>query len=65
MSLGFTGFPVVSFWTALYFQEVLGFSALSTGVHMLPMVVAGLLVNVSSSSPMLETSFYAHELTRF
>ncbi|KAF2648578.1 major facilitator superfamily MFS-1 [Lophiostoma macrostomum CBS 122681] len=46
MALGFTGFPVVSFWTALYFQEVLGYSALSTGVHMLPMVVAGLLVNL-------------------
>lgn len=46
MSLGFIGFPVFSFWLALYFQRVLGLSALMTGVHMLPMVVCGLLANL-------------------
>jgi hypothetical protein len=45
MSLGFIGFPVLSFFLALYFQEILGYSALMTGVHMLPMVVVGLLAN--------------------
>ncbi|KAF2688985.1 major facilitator superfamily MFS-1 [Lentithecium fluviatile CBS 122367] len=46
MSLGFLGFPVFSFWIALYFQNVQGYSALMTGVHMLPMVVCGLLANL-------------------
>jgi hypothetical protein len=47
MCFGFIGFPVLSFWIALYFQEILHFSSLMTGVHMLPMVVFGLLANVS------------------
>lgn len=46
MSLGFIGFPVLSFWLALYFQTVLGYSALETGVHMLPMVIMGLSANL-------------------
>jgi|TARA_R110002003_G_scaffold214_40_gene16340 uncharacterized membrane protein YeaQ/YmgE (transglycosylase-associated protein family) len=46
MSSGFLGFPVFAFWIALYFQTVLGYSALMTGVHMLPMVVFGLLANL-------------------
>ncbi|KAH7392972.1 major facilitator superfamily domain-containing protein [Pyrenochaeta sp. MPI-SDFR-AT-0127] len=45
-SCGFFGFPVLSFWLALYFQTVLGYSALMTGVHMLPMVIVGLLANL-------------------
>lgn len=45
MSLGFLGFPVFSFWIALYFQTELGYNALMTGVHMLPMVVVGLIAN--------------------
>ncbi|KAF2471132.1 uncharacterized protein BDR25DRAFT_223842 [Lindgomyces ingoldianus] len=45
-SFGFIGFPVLSFWLALYFQTVLGYSALMTGVHMLPMVTMGLLANL-------------------
>ncbi|CAO2648395.1 Nn.00g076620.m01.CDS01 [Neocucurbitaria sp. VM-36] len=46
LSCGFLGFPVLAFWLALYFQTVLGYSALMTGVHMLPMVVVGLLANM-------------------
>lgn len=46
LSLGFLGFPVFSFWIALYFQTELGYNALMTGVHMLPMVVMGLLANL-------------------
>lgn len=46
MCCGFLGFPVLSFWLALYFQTVLGYSSLMTGVHMLPMAVVGLLANV-------------------
>lgn len=36
----------MTFWLALYFQTVLGFSSLMTGVHMLPMVIMGLLANL-------------------
>ncbi|KAF1961337.1 hypothetical protein CC80DRAFT_488635 [Byssothecium circinans] len=46
MSFGFIGFPIMSFWLALYFQRVLELNALMTGVHMLPMVVCGLLANL-------------------
>jgi hypothetical protein len=46
LACGFLGFPVLSFWLALYFQTELGYSALMTGVHMLPMVVIGLLANL-------------------
>lgn len=46
LSCGFLGFPVFSFWLALYFQTELGFSALMTGIHMLPMVCFGLLANL-------------------
>lgn len=45
-SLGFAGFPVLSFWLSLWFQRFLGYNALMTGVHMLPMFVFGLLVNI-------------------
>ncbi|KAH8712211.1 hypothetical protein GQ44DRAFT_625684, partial [Phaeosphaeriaceae sp. PMI808] len=46
LSMGFLGFPVFSFWIALYFQLELEFSALMTGVHMLPMIIVGLLANL-------------------
>jgi hypothetical protein len=46
IAFGFIGFPVFSFWIALYFQTKLGYSALMTGVHMLPMVVCGLTANL-------------------
>ncbi|CAN9466922.1 unnamed protein product [Alternaria alternata] len=45
LSCGFLGFPVLSFWIALYFQTELNYNALMTGVHMLPMVVVGLTAN--------------------
>ncbi|KAF9701203.1 hypothetical protein EKO04_000213 [Ascochyta lentis] len=45
LSFGYLGFPVLSFWLALYFQTELGYSALMTGVHLLPMVGVGLLAN--------------------
>ena len=44
--MGFIGFPIATFWIALYFQTELGYSALMTGVHLLPMVVFGLLANL-------------------
>jgi putative Mn2+ efflux pump MntP len=40
----------LSFWIALYFQTVLGYNALMTGVHMLPMVVVGVLANWFASN---------------
>jgi hypothetical protein len=46
IGFGFIGFPVFSFWIALYLQTELGYSALMTGVHMLPMVVCGLTANL-------------------
>ncbi|ORY04873.1 major facilitator superfamily domain-containing protein [Clohesyomyces aquaticus] len=46
LSCGFLGFPIMSFWIALYFQTILGFSSLQTGVHLLPMVIMGLLANL-------------------
>jgi hypothetical protein len=47
MLLGFFAFPVMIFWISLYMQRVLHFSALITAVHMLPMAIVGILVNVS------------------
>lgn len=44
--LGFMGFSAVSFYLALYFQEVKHLSALEITVRLLPMVVGGVLVNV-------------------
>ncbi|KAH9882882.1 hypothetical protein J1614_000248 [Plenodomus biglobosus] len=46
LTSGFLGFPVFSFWIALYFQTELGLSSLMTGVQLLPMVVCGLLANL-------------------
>jgi hypothetical protein len=50
LSISFLGFPVLSFWIALYFQTVLGYNALMTGVHMLPMVVVGVAANWFASN---------------
>ena len=44
--LGFFVFPPMSFFIALYFQQVSKYSALMTAVHLLPMAVSGVLVNV-------------------
>lgn len=46
MLLGFLAFPVMIFWISLYMQRVLHFSALITAVHMLPMAIMGILVNI-------------------
>ena len=45
LALATLGFPVLSFWIALYFQRVQEYSALMTGVHMLPMAIVGLTAN--------------------
>lgn len=47
--LGFMAFPPMMFFVALYLQNLFGYSALMTAVHMLPMVVSGIVVNVSRS----------------
>jgi len=44
--LGFTGFPVAVFFLALYFQDVLGYQPLEVAVHLLPMAIMGILVNI-------------------
>ncbi|KAJ5264221.1 hypothetical protein N7497_003372 [Penicillium chrysogenum] len=44
--LGFMGFSAVSFYLALYLQDLKHLSALEVTVHLLPMVVSGVLVNV-------------------
>ena len=36
---------MLSFWIALYFQTELGYDALMTGVHMLPMAIVGICAN--------------------
>ena len=46
LSLGFLSFPIATFFAALYFQDVWHFSALETAVHLLPMAVMGISVNV-------------------
>lgn len=52
MSLGFMVFPVAEFFLALYFQEVWGFSPLTTAVHLLPMAIMGILVNIAAGMVM-------------
>ncbi|GAB7340902.1 hypothetical protein MBLNU457_7254t1 [Dothideomycetes sp. NU457] len=44
--LGFMAFPPGMFFLALFFQRVWGFSALSTAVHLLPLAVMGVMVNI-------------------
>lgn len=44
--LGFMGFSSISFWLALYLQNVKHYSALEITAQLLPMVVSGVLVNV-------------------
>ncbi|KAG8624374.1 hypothetical protein KVT40_007441 [Elsinoe batatas] len=46
LTLGFMAFPPASFFIALFFQRVWGFSALSTAVHLLPLAIMGVIVNV-------------------
>lgn len=46
--LGFLAFPIMAFWVALFMQKVKGWSALMVAVHMLPMAIGGIIVNVST-----------------
>jgi nitrate/nitrite transporter NarK len=44
--LGFMSFTTSAFWLSLYMQNVLGFSALSVAIHLLPQAIGGILVNI-------------------
>lgn len=46
MMTGFMAFTPAAFFIALYFQDVWHFSAIMTAVHVLPMAVMGMLVNL-------------------
>ena len=46
LMFGFLAFAPGSFFIALYFQEVWHMSALEVAVHVLPMAVMGILVNI-------------------
>ncbi|KAK8050899.1 hypothetical protein PG993_002284 [Apiospora rasikravindrae] len=44
--LGFLSFPALFFFSALYLQEIFGYSALMTAVCLMPVAVSGVVVNV-------------------
>ncbi|KAF4536093.1 Aminotriazole resistance protein [Lasiodiplodia theobromae] len=44
--LGFLAFPIMAFWIALFMQKIKHYSALLVAVHMLPMAIGGIIVNV-------------------
>lgn len=44
--LGFMGFSSISFFLALYLQNVKHYSALEITAQLLPMIISGVLVNV-------------------
>ncbi|KAF1811043.1 MFS general substrate transporter [Eremomyces bilateralis CBS 781.70] len=44
--LGFLAFPTTQFWLSLFMQRVWESSPLDVAVHLLPMAIAGILVNV-------------------
>jgi MFS family permease len=44
--LGFLAFNTAAFWLSLYFQRVYHASSIMTAVYLLPMAVAGTLVNI-------------------
>ncbi|KAF4553444.1 Hypothetical protein D9617_7g031720 [Elsinoe fawcettii] len=46
LTLGFMAFPPASFFIALFFQRIWSFSALSSAVHLLPLAISGIIVNV-------------------
>jgi hypothetical protein len=56
--LGFIGFPSSAFWISLYMQRVWHTSPLKTAVHLLPMAIGGILVNVSNSLPIMIDTFW-------
>ncbi|KKY15944.1 putative aminotriazole resistance [Phaeomoniella chlamydospora] len=46
LSLGFMGFSGNSFWLCLFFQEIKRFEPIAIAARMLPMAIAGIIVNV-------------------
>lgn len=44
--LGFMAFPPAAFFIALYFQDIWHWDPLMTAVHLLPMAIVGILVNI-------------------
>lgn len=44
--LGFLSFNVSAFWLSLFMQNILGFSSLKVAIHLLPMAIGGILVNI-------------------
>lgn len=46
LMLGFMSFTPVTFFIALFFQRIQNMSALMTAVHLLPMAINGIIINV-------------------
>ncbi|KAF2168005.1 hypothetical protein M409DRAFT_53340 [Zasmidium cellare ATCC 36951] len=46
LSLGFVAFTPASFFVSLYFQDVWHMSAIMVAVHLLPMAINGIIVNI-------------------
>lgn len=46
---GFLAFPTMSFWIALFMQQVKGYGPLVVAVHLLPMAIGGITVNVRTT----------------
>ncbi|KAK4505070.1 hypothetical protein PRZ48_003033 [Zasmidium cellare] len=46
LSLGFVAFTPTSFFISLYFQDVWHMSAIMVAVHLLPMAINGIIVNI-------------------
>ncbi|TKX22631.1 MFS transporter-like protein 89 [Elsinoe australis] len=46
LTLGFMAFPPASFFIALFFQRIWNFTALESAVHLLPLAIMGIIVNV-------------------
>ena len=44
--LGFMSFTAYGFWLSLYMQNVLGFTPLKVAIHLLPLAIAGIIVNI-------------------
>ena len=56
MLLGFMVFPIAEFFLALYFQEIWKWSPLMTAVHLLPMAIMGIIVNIVAGMVMHRVS---------
>ncbi|KAL1622997.1 hypothetical protein SLS56_008474 [Neofusicoccum ribis] len=44
--LGFLAFPIMAFWISLFMQKIKEYSSLMVAVHMLPMAIGGIIVNI-------------------